>query len=126
MKPIKLKYFVFLGMKQNATDGLQQYPATTYRILIKQLHVRDFGQKSIQKYFFGKPRPANPLSVFPGNPESQILTQPNLPRNTKKTSNESRNVTPDESPAFNEKDTISSFEELGPVYTVRKILSLQA
>ena len=70
--------------------------------------------------------PANPLSVFPGIPESQILAQPNLPRNNKKTSNESRNVTPDESPAFNEKDTISSFEELGPVYTVRKILSLQA
>ena len=35
-----------------------------------------------------------------------------MQRTTKKTSCESRNVIPDESLAFNEKDTISSFEEL--------------
>ena len=63
-------------------------------------------------FVFGKPLPANPPSVFPGIPKSQIPTQANLPRTTKKTSSESRNVIPDESSAFNEKGTISSFEEL--------------
>ena len=63
-------------------------------------------------FVFEKPRPANPTSVFPLILKSQIPTQPNLPRTTKQTSCESRNVFSDESPAFNKKDTISSFEEL--------------
>ena len=41
-----------LWTKQNATDGLQQYPGTTYWKLMKQLHVRDIGQKIIQKHLF--------------------------------------------------------------------------
>ena len=51
---------------------------------------RHWPEKYLKVFVFGKPRPANPPSVFPGAPKSQIHTQPNLRGTTKITSCESK------------------------------------